>query len=175
VRKSRLIIVAAIGPAILMLSACGDGGSASSAVAPSSSADWVLASEPAGARSVAEIKASAAEGDEVTLRGRIGGRKEPMSAGSPVLTVVDLDLPHCGQNPDDACGTPWDYCCETPDTIAANSATVQLVGRDGRPLDTSPTEHGFSPLDEVVVVGVVGARPDERVLTIRATGMHRVP
>ncbi|MEM8756750.1 MAG: hypothetical protein AAGF47_03095 [Planctomycetota bacterium] len=97
-----------------------------------------------------------------------------MSPGSPVFTVVDLAVPHCGEIPGDNCPAPWDYCCETPESMAANTATIQLVGSDGSPLDASPAEHGFEPLDEVVIVGVVGARPDERVLTIRATGVHRV-
>lgn len=173
-RLKSLIATVAVAPVVLMLAACGEGGSESAAGGPSASADWVLASEPEGASSVSEVKASAAEGDEVIVRGRIGGRKQPMSDGSSVFTVVDLELPHCGQNPDDACATPWDYCCETPETIATNSATIQLVDAGGMPIDISHAEHGFSPLDEVVVVGVVGARPDERVLTVRATGMYRV-
>ena len=173
-RFTQLIAVTVIAPTILMLVGCGEGSTDDAASSSTSDAAWVLTSEPADATPVSEIKASAAEGDQVTMRGRIGGRMEPMSPGSPVFTVVDLAVPHCGEIPGDNCPAPWDYCCEPRESMTANTATIQLVGSDGLPLDTSPAEHGFEPLDEVVIVGVVAARPDERVLTIRATGVHRV-
>lgn len=163
------------GACALLLAGCGEG------AAPERGADrgnappaWVLASAPADAREVAAAKASAKEGDEVVVRGRIGGRAQPMSEESPVFTLIDLSIPHCGQIAGDSCPTPWDYCCETPESITANTATVQIVGSDGRPIGESPAAHGFEPLDEVIVVGTVGPRPDERVLTIRARGVHRV-
>ena len=87
---------------------------------------------------------------------------------------MDLSIPHCGENPDDACRMPWDYCCETPETIAANSATIQIVDADGQSNSISPMAHGFAALDEVIVIGVVAPRPAPEVLTIRATGLFRV-
>ena len=131
-------------------------------------ASWLLASEPEGAVGVVEAKASAAEGDRVVVRGRIGGRAEALYLGSAVFTILDLGVAHCGENPEDGCATPWDYCCETPDSIAANGATVQVAGVESGSLG------GLSPLDEVVIVGTVGPRPTPQVLTITATGVHRV-
>lgn len=139
-----------------------------SASQPSTTAPaWILASEPAGALSINQVKESAKEGDEIIIKGRIGGRHAPMSPESPVFTIVDLGLAYCGQDNDDACGTPWDYCCETPDTIAENAATVQVLGDS---VDLSAAE--LKPLDEVVLIGTVGPRPDQRVLTILATGLY---
>ena len=130
---------------------------------------WILASAPQGDVSVTEAKSSAMEGDQIVLRGRIGGRHQPMSPQSPVFTIVDLDLEYCGQYNDDECGTPWDYCCETQSTIAANSATVQV---QGDMIDLSGA--GLKPLDEVVLIGTVAPRPDDQVLVIRATGVFSV-
>lgn len=135
---------------------------------------WLLAAEPSAAAPVADAKAAAAEGDEVVVRGRIGGRRDPMSADSAAFVIIDPALPSCADNPDDGCPFPWDYCCETPETIAANNATVQVVDADGRPIETDLRSFGFEPLDEVVVVGVVAPRPEQRVLTIRATGLYKV-
>ncbi|GJM18968.1 MAG: hypothetical protein DHS20C14_11810 [Phycisphaeraceae bacterium] len=135
---------------------------------------WVLTSEPADAQSVSEAKASATEGEELVIRGRIGGRKEPIAGASPVFTIVDLALPHCGENPADRCRTPWDYCCETPETITSNAATVQLVNADGTPFAGDPIAAGLNPLDEVVVVGRVGPRPTADVLTLLVSGVYRV-
>lgn len=128
---------------------------------------WILASEPAGAISITQAKATAKEGDQIIVRGRIGGRHAPINPESPVFTIVDLGLAYCGQHNDDACNTPWDYCCETPDTIAQNAATVQVLGDS---VDLSAVD--LEPLDEVVLVGTVAPRPDQRVLTIRATGLY---
>jgi len=169
----RLIVAASLSLS-LVLAACSENSSTTSSASSSDVPTWVLTTAPDNAETVLALKASAKEGDEVVLRGRIGGRMEPLTAGSSVFTVVDLQLPHCGQNPGDSCRTPWDYCCETPETIAANSATIQIVDAGGRSLDSSPAEHGFAPLDEVIVIGSVAPRPDDRVLTLRATGVYRV-
>lgn len=173
-RINPLIPTLAVMPLLLQLSACSEQTADTSASEASAQAAWVLDSEPADASPVSVVKSTAAEGDTVVLRGRIGGRMEPMSAGSPVFTVVDLAVPHCGQIPGDNCPTPWDYCCEPAESMAANTATIQIVSADGRPLNTSPADEGFEPLDEVIVVGLVAPRPDDRVLTISATGVYRV-
>ena len=135
---------------------------------------WVLAAEPSDAAAVADAKASSEEGDEVVIRARIGGRMEPISDDSPIFTVMDLSVPHCGQMAEDHCPTPWDYCCEPTDSIKANAATVQLVDAQSKPIATSPTTQGFAALDEVVIVGTVGPRPSPDVFTIKATGVYRV-
>lgn len=151
----------------------GEGPGATAGVAAGKGSGWLVSVEPAGAVAVGDAKASVEEGQEVVIRGRIGGRKDPMSAGSPVFLIVDLDVPHCGQIPGDTCPTPWDYCCEPRESLTANSATVQLVGEDGKPLSVDPKAAGLSPLDEVVVVGKVGPRPTPGVLTIFATAVYR--
>jgi len=150
------------------LAACSESSPSASSQPSADGAAWLLGAEPTGARAVAEAKASAVEGDRVVLRGRIGGRPQPVSGESPVFTVMDLALPYCGQETDDGCPTPWDYCCETPEAITASSATVQVAGAaDGA------IAKNLAPLDEVVVVGTVGPRPSESVLTIRAEGVHK--
>lgn len=161
---------------LLMLSGCSESSSSPQAQAPSTESTteitpyaWVLTSAPAGDVSITEAKANAKEGDQIVIRGRIGGRHAPISADSPVFTIVDLALEYCGQTNDDKCPAPWDYCCETPSTIATNSATVQVQG-DAIDL----TGAGLKPLDEVVLIGTVGPRPDEQVLIIQATGIYPV-
>jgi len=158
-----VVAAAAVGAA-----GCSQEASPEQREATGGASSWLLASEPAGAVGVVEAKASAQEGDSVVIRGRIGGRAAPLTPGSPVFTVMDLGVAHCGENPEDGCQTPWDYCCETPDSIVSNGATVQVTGVEGGTLE------GLSPLDKVVVVGTVGPRPTPTVLTIVATGVHRV-
>lgn len=136
---------------------------------------WMLDTPPENARGVIEVKASAVEGDAVVLHARIGGRRDPITAGSAVLVVVDPSIPSCADDPDDNCPTPWDYCCEPAESLTAGNATVQIVDAEGRTIVADLRAAGLSPLDELVVVGVVGPRPSQGVLNIMATGIHRIP
>lgn len=163
-----------IVPVLLILAACSDQDPSRKSAQDQPPPQWLLTSEPSGAKSVADTKADASEGDTVVVRGRIGGRKQPMADDSPVFTIIDLSVPHCAEIPGDNCPTPWDYCCEPAESIRANAATVQLVDEQGEALTIGPKSAGLSELDELVIVGAVGPRPSEDVLTIVATGIYRV-
>ena len=156
---------------LLVVSLGGCGESATSPGATGTDTSWLLATMPAGAIPVSEAKRTAREGDAVVVRGRIGGRRDPMSTGKAVFVMMDPAIPHCKI---DACKKPWDYCCETPQSITTNSATVQLVGDTGKPMPIDLTSHAIEPLDEVVIVGTVGPRPTEEVFVIHASALHRV-
>ena len=160
----------------LVLTGCGQSGTAEREGSNAGPAAWLIDSEPAGALAVAEAKSQVQAGDEVVVRGRIGGRVNPMSDDSPVFTIMDLSVPHCGQmGEEDHCPTPWDYCCETAESKRANAATVQVVDAQGSPVGDKLAASGLNNLDEVVLVGTVGPRPNQDVLMIRATGVYRVP
>lgn len=179
-RRTLTLILSLAGA--LSLGACGgesdsaSTGGAHTDTTPEASATstFLLASAPEGAVGIVEAKASAKAGDEVAVRGKIGGRIEPMSTESAVFIMMDLSEQNCDQLHADRCPTPWDYCCTPKDQITAKSCTVQLVDADGKPLAVDLAEAGLEPLDEVVVVGAVAPRPNETVLVIRATGVHRV-
>lgn len=133
----------------------------------------VLASAPQGARSVAEVRASAQEGDQVVVRGVVGGREEPMAGNRAILTLLDETVKTCDQNPEDGCETPWDACCEPQELIAANSATVQVVDANGSPLKTGLGGiASLAPLSRVVVTGTFHPSPDGKSAVINATGIH---
>jgi len=166
------LTLACLAVASLTLLGCGNDNATKESNADSKTPAWVLTSAPGEAQSVADAKVSAKEGDTIVLSGRIGGRKEPLTSGSPVFIVMDLAIPHCGDNPDDACRTPWDYCCETPAVIIANSATIQIVDQTGKPVSESPDAHGLAALDKVIIVGTVGPRPNADILTVQATGIY---
>ena len=155
---------------LIELALGGCGGASTPATAPTP-ATWLVAALPAGAIPVAEAKQSAREGDQVVVRGRIGGRREPMTAGVAVFVMIDPAIPHCEIG---KCKAPWDYCCETPESITTNSATVQLVGDNGKPMTIDLGKHALKPLDEIVVVGTVGPRPTPEVFVIKAKEIHRV-
>jgi hypothetical protein len=166
--RTRTILVTAV----LGLAACGPGGTKvepGTAAGAGLPAAVVAAAEPAGAKSVTEVKATAKEGDEVVVRGQVGGSAKPVVDGRAVFTIADPEKLHsCNQKPGDTCGTPWDYCCHTPAEIAAATLSVQVVGADGRPVAADVGASGVKPLTMVVVKGRVGPRPDPKVLVIDA-------
>jgi len=129
---------------------------------------------PQNVRDVSEVrKASPAPkvGEEITLRGRIGGSKEPFVPGRATITLVGRGIKACSENPDDACKFPWDYCCETKADITANSATIQLVDAKGQVLRTDlKGRRGIKELSSLVITGKV-AVSDSKALVINATSI----
>jgi len=114
-------------------------------------------------------------GDDVVLRGRIGGSKSPFAAGRAVFTLIGRGLKACSENPGDACKQPWDYCCETREDILANSITVQVTDEEARVLRTDMKgRRGLKELSEVVIVGKV-AVANTKSLVVNATRMYVLP
>jgi hypothetical protein len=172
----RVVLVSSFLLMTTVLAGCGDsstpaddGSAQTSPVATS----WLLADMPAGAVPVLQVKQTAREGDQVVVRGRIGGRSDPLSHDVAVFVMMDPVLLSC-RDRGGPCKKPWDYCCETLETITAHSATVQLVDDARSPMAIDLGGHGFEPLDEVVVVGTVAPRPNEAILVIHAQQIHRV-
>lgn len=135
----------------------------------------LAATEPPGAKEVAAVKASAKEGDEVVVRGRVGGSSKPIVAGRAVFTLADRNaLKACSEKEGDTCGTPWDYCCHSRDEISAATLTVQISDPEGRAIPANVEVSGVKPLAHVIVRGKVGPRPDPKVLVIEAASVFVV-
>src|SRR5690348_16160813 len=83
-------------------------------------AGLILKEAPAGAKDVSVLKKDAKEGDEVVIRGQVGGDEKPFVNKRAIMRIVDMKLPACNAKPGDSCKTPWDFCCETPEAIKAN-------------------------------------------------------
>ena len=133
--------------------------------------------QPENAKDVSEARKAGTlkAGDEVVLRGRIGGSKEPFVNGRAVLTLMGRGLKACNENPDDKCSKPWDYCCETKEGILANSVTVQVVDAKGQILRTDMKgRRGLKELSEMVVVGKV-ASADGKAVVVNATAVYATP
>lgn len=167
-------IPATIALLCISIASCGKPATPPPADARPIPADFFLASAPADAADVTAAKAAAKVGDQVSIRGRIGGTKKPFVEGRGMFTLVGEALPACSDNPDDHCKTPWDYCCETKADIAANSATIQLVDAAGAPLHADLNgQHGVKELSELIVIGTV-AQADGPVFVVNATAAYIV-
>lgn len=158
---------------LVFLSACG-GESAPAAPASDVPESFYLASAPPSARPVGEIVAGAKDGDEVVITGRVGGAKKVFVDGFAAFTLIDAKVLPCGEGSMDECETPWDYCCDTPEMLAANGVSVELVA-DGQPLHARARGfHGLDHLKTVVVAGKVARDPAGNVRVL-ASGLHVQP
>ncbi|MDH3582640.1 MAG: hypothetical protein OER86_00300 [Phycisphaerae bacterium] len=148
------------------------GGTGKNVAAAALPASTFLTEAPSGAVPVSKLKASAKEGDEVTVRVVVGGRMKPFVADRAIMTVVDAGLANECVGPDAPCKTPWDYCCSAPEQLKPNLATVQIVDATGATMKVDLNASAkLKPAATVVVRGVVGPRPDPSALVINATGI----
>ena len=131
--------------------------------------DLFLASAPGDFKELDAVRQSAKDGEAVTVRARVGGRRDVFSADRAVMTVADANLTSCDKIPGDDCKTPWDYCCLDGDKLAEHVASVQVNGADNKPLHgTLKDAGGLAPLKEVIIVGTVQKSVDGKVVTINA-------
>lgn len=111
---------------------------------------YVLHERPAAGRSVLEAK-QAEPGTKLVVEGRVAR----IVKGFGVFTLVGKELPYCGEtNKEDGCKTPWDYCCETSETITKQSLGVEVRDANGQPI-AAATLPELRLLDHVAVAGTM--------------------
>jgi hypothetical protein len=132
----------------------------------------LVKSAPAGAVTVSAARKEAIKaGTEVVLRGRIGGRMTALVDKAAIAVLADeKTITACNDMPRDACKTPWDFCCETPEKLRSSIATIQVRGADGKVLK-APLRGlgGLKELSTVVVKGTVDAASGKDVLIVNVS------
>ncbi len=126
----------------------------------------LFVNEPiADARGVAEVKKDETATGDVVITGRVGGRADPFVNGASIFILTDSALKSCEQIHGDQCQQPWDYCCETRESLLANTATIRVTGADGKPLQLNiKDEHGLSPLATVTIAGTISTHEDNQLV-----------
>lgn len=154
----------------------GPGSPAGASVVPAIPPGTVLLAELPKAAALGDIIRSAKVGDRVVFAARVAGRADPFVAGRAMMIVSDPSLKPCNEREDDKCPTPADLCCETKETIMANTATVQIVGADGKAIPVALSGvGGLATLDHVVVEGVLVERGDKGGFVVNASKVTRQP
>ena len=164
-----------------LLVGCGQTAStpAPAAKAPAPKIDgtkFVLAEEPADAKTVDEVREAAQDGDEIVIVGRIGGDRDPWVADRAAFLIVDPSRIPCSERTGDSCKTPWDYCCETD--LAKSKATIKFVDEAGKTLGVDARQlliaSNLKELQTVVVKGQA-KRDEAGNLTVLASGLFVRP
>jgi hypothetical protein len=160
----------------LLAIGCGRDGATTGGPTNDQAAKYLLPSEPAGARSVLDVRKEARDGDEVVLVGRIGGQKEVWGKDKLLFQVIDSSFKPCNENADcEGCETPWDYCCDPQEERLAAMATVKVADDSGRTLDGDPKQQlRLRELQTVVVKGKA-KRDAKGNLTVLASGIYARP
>ena len=102
----------------------------------------------------------------------VEGRIQHYTTGEFAFRLMDAELPYCGEQCKDDCMTPWDYCCESPKTITANSLAVEVRDEKGTVIAT-PSLPNLRLLDRVKVKGKL-TQDEHGNFTLLATGVYRV-
>ena len=99
---------------------------------------------------------------------------EPISDSMALLVLADeTAIKSCDDIEGDECETPWDYCCEDSDKIAASTATIQVRGEDGKLVrSTLRGLGGLKELSRLVVTGTVDPASSADNLIVNATKTH---
>ena len=135
---------------------------------------FLLAEEPTEAISVADAFANPTPGTEIVVTGEVMGRMEPFIENRAMLVLGDpTQITPCNRNHDDACTTPWDVCCDDPEMIKKSTATIQILGEDGRPLKEGLKGlGGMQELTTLTVVGEIAEGSNPENLLINANGIY---
>jgi hypothetical protein len=173
------VIRAAVCAIALLQLACGENGTRNekpaeetpdNAVVEGGEA-FIVSSAPEGAVGVARAREQAGPGADVVLRGKVGGRTHPFVEGRAAFVLADeTAITSCDdKGSKDTCPTPWDYCCEDPDTVAKATATVQLTDDTGAVRKGSVKGlAGIKELSVLVVAGTVNPASGPGTLVVDA-------
>ncbi|MEK7485482.1 MAG: hypothetical protein AABZ60_14245 [Planctomycetota bacterium] len=138
---------------------------------PSLPADLFTKTTIPEAKSVLEARKEGKVGEKITITGFLGGREEPFTSNRATFLLADISLPPCT----DGCKAPWDACCETPETIAKNVATIQVADEKGNPLKCDiKNQGGLKPMSTITIEGIVSQK-DDQVLVINAQHIYVKP
>ncbi len=136
-------------------------------------ANYLLSSEPVDAMPVATARSEVEPGQDIILRGQVGGTLKPFNSEFAVMVIADQAVMFCDEMDDDHCETPWDACCEDADKLKMSRATVQMVDESGTPLAaTLRGLGGLQELDHVSVTGTVDESSTDENLLVNASGIY---
>ncbi len=126
---------------------------------------------------VIDAKNFSREGEEITLRVIVGGKKDPFVKNNAVMTVVDAALPNkCMEHVGDGCDTPWDYCCAASEVLNKNIATIQFNDENGNPKKLNLADSNkFKAGSTLTVTGKVGKKEGIDTLTLIASAVYVEP
>lgn len=113
-----------------------------------------MSAAPAEVLTLEEAVQRSKAAENVTISGRVGGTVEPITEGLAAFMLADEEVWFCDEGESDHCPTPWDACCENPETVQALSVIVEFQDATGVPLRGDLNKDlGLMPNQTVAVTG----------------------
>ena len=109
-------------------------------------------------------------GSIVKVHGQIMGHRKPFTEGRASFIIGDPEkISVC----EDACGAPWDCCCDDKKTRAAATLSIQVLNQDGNVIKATLKGHGgLKELRKVVVTGKVAPGSNDQFMVINAQEIY---
>lgn len=173
--STKPVIATLITGIALLLSACSPEPEAGETTAGNilESNIQLLEAKPGDPLPVKAARAQLSPGQPAVVTGQVGGSEEPFFDGYAGFVLADTAVRFCNEMGDDHCPTPWDACCEDPDSLKSSRASVQFVDAAGLPVAASLKGFaGLEPLRKVVVTGTVASSSTPENLIIEAQGLY---
>ncbi len=161
----------------LMMTGCGNEGSSQSSATPLPATVYLTALPEATVKTVQAARAEVHEGEEIIVRGVVGGSKNPFGENRAIMTIIDDTLEKSCASEGDHCPTPWDYCCTPRERLMASIATVRFVDTEGKPLEATIGADGrIKPFSTVVVRGKVatGSTPENLIIDAEQVFVEKI-
>ncbi len=137
---------------------------------------YFTAIAPPSPQAIHAIRETAKPGDQVVVSGVVMGRAKPFVDGRAAFVLGDpAKVTSCDKMPGekDHCKTPWDACCDSPEAKREGTATVQIIGSDGRVLKESLKGiNGLKELSNVTLTGTIDKSSTAEALVINAQALH---
>lgn len=129
------------------------------------------------AQAIHTIRETAQVGDTVTVKGWIMGHLTPFVEGRAAFILGDPEvITACNMRPGDGCDTPWDACCDTPEDKQRGTASIQILGEDGRILKEGLEDvGGLKNLSKLLITGTIAEGSSAENLMINATAIDFQP
>ena len=141
--------------------------------AAAAGANILLTEAPASAIPVGQARLKAQPGDEVAIIGQVGGVRKPIAEDYASFVIADEAVYFCDEMADEGCATPWDACCEDPEKLAANRASVVFLDAQGQAMPVNLKKAvDLTELNLVTVKGVVAPESTPENLIIHASGLY---
>lgn len=129
--------------------------------------EYILATEPAGALDVMDVREKAKDGESIIVLGRIGGGVKPWIEGRAAFLLVDERvLSSCD---DEQCE---DGCAQCTQELASATAMVKFVDAQGKVLAVDARELLGVKEQQTVVVRGNASRDKTGNVSIVANGIH---
>ncbi len=109
-------------------------------------------------------------GTKVKVFGEILGSKHPFVDERASFIIGDTDkISVC----EDACGAPWDCCCDDKKTIAAATLSVQVLNKKGQVIKTGlKGKGGLKELSKVAIEGEIDSRSTADFMIVNADKIY---